>query len=109
LSRCSEAILYDKVIQDLWSMPPRANRPISVTLGPLAARAEARVRSGAYSSVSEVVRAGLRALEREEAIIDAWLRARVEQLANDPRPDIPADEMAAALRARHEARLKRDP
>jgi antitoxin ParD1/3/4 len=94
-------------------MPPRANKPVSVTLGPLGARAEARVRDGQYASMSEVVRAGLRALEREEAILDrlfppideddpAWQakvkRAIAESLA-DPRPSIPADEAFAQLDA----------
>ena len=42
---------------------PRASRPVSVTLGDLHERVKARVESGAYSSVSEVMRAALRALE----------------------------------------------
>jgi antitoxin ParD1/3/4 len=81
-------------------MPARANKPVSVTLGPLAARAEDRVRSGQYSSVSEVVRAGLRALDREEVAFDAILRAKVEQALADPRPAIPAEQAFAELDAR---------
>jgi antitoxin ParD1/3/4 len=88
-------------------MAARANKPISVTLGPLAQRAEARVKSGSYASISEVVRDGLRALDREDAMFDAILKAKVEEALADPRPDIPAEEVFAGLAARHEARLKR--
>jgi len=46
---------------------PRSSRPITVTLGELQERVEARVASGAYASASEVMRAAVRALDREEA------------------------------------------
>ena len=88
-------------------MPARVNKPISVTLGPLAARAEARVRSGAYASISEVVRDGLRALDREDAMIEGWLKARIEQMRANPRPDIPAEEVSRGLREHHAERLRR--
>jgi len=78
-------------------MPPRANKPISVTLGSLAERAEARVRDGHYASVSEVVRAGLRALDREEEAFNAILKAKVAEALADPRPAIPAKEAFARL------------
>ena len=48
-------------------MTRRSNRPISITLGDLHESLRARVKSGTYASASEVVRAGLRALDREEA------------------------------------------
>ncbi len=89
-------------------MAARANKPVSVTLGPLAGQAEARVRSGAYASMSEVVRAGLRALGREEVLMDALLRARVEAAMADSRPDVSAAHVSTSLRSRHEARMKRD-
>jgi len=85
-------------------MATRANRPVSVTLGPLAAAAEARVKDGRYSSVSEVVRAGLRALEREEAEFDAILKRKVEEAMADPRPDLTPEEVAESLRTLHEQR-----
>ncbi len=80
-------------------MPARLNKPVSVTLGPLVERAEARVRSGNYASLSEVVRAGLRALEREEAMMDALLKAKVEEALADQRPDLTADEAFARMEA----------
>jgi antitoxin ParD1/3/4 len=88
-------------------MSARANKPITVTLGGLAERAEARVKAGAYSSISEVVRAGLRALDREEEMLDALLKSRVQEVLAERRPPIPAAEVSAELRRHHEARLKR--
>ena len=68
---------------------PRTSRPITVTLGDLQEHVEARVKSGAYASASEVIRAAVRALDREEAAVDGWLRQRVEEALADPRPDVP--------------------
>lgn len=81
-------------------MAARVNKPVSVTLGPLAARAQARVKAGTYSSISEVVRAGLRALDREEEAFDAVLRAKVEAALADARPPVPAEAAFAQLDAR---------
>ncbi len=85
-------------------MSARPAKPITVTLGPLAEAVQSRVASGRYTSASEVVRAGLRALEREEDAVDALLRHRVEEALADPAPAIPQDEVFAALRARHASR-----
>lgn len=85
-------------------MTARAAKPVTVTLGPLAAKAQSRVASGNYASLSEVVRAGLRALEREEQALDAVLKARVEEALADPAPSLPQSEVFAALRARHAER-----
>ena len=89
-------------------MTARANKPVSVTLGPLARAAEARVNAGGYASLSEVVRAGLRALESEDAALDAILKKRVEEALADPRPDLSADEVDAAMEALHRQRVARD-
>jgi antitoxin ParD1/3/4 len=78
---------------------PRASRPISVTLGDLQQGVEARVKSGAYASASEVMRAALRALDREEAAVDEWLRQKIDEAFADPRPNIPAREVFKRLRA----------
>ena len=85
-------------------MPARSAKPVTVTLGPLAGKARERVDSGRYGSLSEVVRAGLRALEREEEALDAILKARVEEALADPAPSIPQADVFAALRARHARR-----
>lgn len=85
-------------------MPNRATTPVTVTLGPLAETAKCRVASGRYASVSEVVRAGLRALEREEAALDAILKARVEAALADPAPSIPQADVFDALGAAHAKR-----
>jgi antitoxin ParD1/3/4 len=82
----------------------RTSRPMTVTLGDLQERVESRVKSGAYASASEVMRAAVRALDREEAALDAWMRQRVDEAFADPRPDIPADDVFKRLRKRHAAR-----
>lgn len=85
---------------------PRTSRPITVTLGDLQERVEARVKSGAYASASEVMRAALRALDREEAAVDDWLRQRVDESFADRQPDIPARKVFKELRDHHAARAK---
>ena len=77
----------------------RTTKPVTVTLGEMQGRVDARVRSGAYASVSEVIRAGLRALDREEATLDAVLRRKVQEALDDPSPTLPADQVFADLRA----------
>ncbi len=84
----------------------RSSKPVTVTLGEMQERVDARVRSGAYASVSEVVRAGLRALEREEAAIETVLYRKVQEALDDTAPPLPADQIFAELRARHAARVK---
>ena len=85
---------------------PRASRPITVTLGDLHERVEARVKSGAYASASEVMRAAVRALDREEAALDDWLRQRVDEALADPRPSVPARSVFKQLRQHHARHVK---
>ncbi len=85
-------------------MATRNTKPVTVTLGPLSHVAQERVRSGRYASLSEVVRAGLRALDREEATLDAILRARVEASLADSSPSIDQQDVFAELRDRHHRR-----
>ena len=87
---------------------PRTSRPITVTLGDLQERVEARVKSGAYASASEVMRAAVRALDREEAALSEWLRERVDEAFADPRPNVPAGEVFKRLREHHARRSKAD-
>ncbi|MDF2997376.1 MAG: addiction module antidote protein [Xanthobacteraceae bacterium] len=84
----------------------RTSRPITVTLGELQRSLDARLTSGAYSSASEVLRAALRALDREEAALDEILRERVREALEDPRPSLPAEDVFARLRAYHAERVK---
>ena len=84
----------------------RTSRPITVTLGELQQRVEARVASGAYASASEVMRAAVRALDREEAALNEWLRRQVDEALADPRPPSPARDVFKRLRAHHAKRVK---
>ncbi len=85
---------------------PRTSRPITVTLGDLQKHVEARVKSGVYASASEVLRAAVRALDREDAAVTEWLRQRVDESLTDPRPSVPVRAVFKRLRAHHAARLK---
>lgn len=73
------------------------NKPVTVTLGAMGDRARAHVESGRYASLSEVMRAGLRALDREEAALDAVLKAKVEAALADDRPLMSLDEAFDAV------------
>ena len=84
----------------------RSSRPITVTLGELQERVEARVKSGNYSSASEVLRAAIRALDREEGAVDEWLRQRIDELFADPRPSVPASKVFKRLRSLHAKTLR---
>jgi antitoxin ParD1/3/4 len=85
---------------------PRASRPITVTLGDLHDHVEARVQSGAYASASEVVRAAVRALDREDNAVNDWLRRRVDEAFADPRPNVPAKEVFKRLNDYHAEQMK---
>ena len=71
---------------------------------------DAKVASGAYASGSEVVRAGLRALQERDAAVERWLREEVgpvyDAMQEDPSRGIPAAKVFAKLRTHHAKRVK---
>jgi antitoxin ParD1/3/4 len=71
------------------------------------------VASGTYASGSEVVRAGLRALQERDAAVEKWLQEEVvgvyDTMQADPSRAISAEHVFATIRARHADRLKRKP
>jgi antitoxin ParD1/3/4 len=71
------------------------------------------VASGTYASGSEVVRAGLRALQERDAAVEKWLREEVvgvyDAMQADPSRAISSDQVFATVRARHADRLRRKP
>lgn len=82
---------------------------LSITLPPGMARMiREKVRSGAYSSTSEVIREAVRNWERHEAEHRARLdaiRARIAESLADPRRDLSLDAAFARIERRH-ARTK---
>ena len=84
------------------------SRHFSITLPDDMAEAVARkVESGAYASVSDIVRDGVRALMDREEAIERWLRDEVvpghaEYLA-DPSKGVPADAVLSRIRGRRAA------
>lgn len=75
-----------------------------------AAFIDAQVRAGSFASASEVVRAGLRALQERDAAVERWLRDEVvstyDAMKAHPERPISAEDMAERMRQRHEARMR---
>ena len=68
------------------------------------------VASGTYATSSEVIRAGLRALQERDAAVERWLREEVVPVAAamqaEPGRTISADRVFGEIRALHARRLK---
>ena len=77
---------------------------LSVTVTPTQARLiREKVEDGSFGSASEVIRAALRAFQREEeehAERIATIKARIKASVEDPRPGIPAAEVFRSLKER---------
>lgn len=71
---------------------------------------DSQVRSGAYATASEVVRAGLRALQERDAAVERWLREEVaptyDAVKADPSSVLSLEQVADELRGHHARRLK---
>ncbi|MGV2098148.1 type II toxin-antitoxin system ParD family antitoxin [Rhizobium sp. 21-4511-3d] len=79
----------------------RTSKPITVTLGSQQKSLDARLDSGEYSSASEVMRAALRALDREDAALNEIIRRKIEEAIDDPAPDIDADTVFDRIEQLH--------
>lgn len=84
----------------------RTSKPITVTLGKQQGSLDARLASGSYDSASEVIRAALRALDREEVAINAIMRIKIREALDDPRPDFSTDEVSEHFERKHKERVK---
>ena len=74
----------------------------------LAEAIERKVKSGAYGSVSEVVRDGVCALLERDTAVEQWLREEViaghQEYLADPSQGVPAEEILDRIKARRAAR-----
>jgi antitoxin ParD1/3/4 len=66
---------------------------------------DAKVRSGTYASGSEVVRAGLRALQERDTAVERWLREEVaatyDAVTDGRTRTLPVGDVFGEIRARH--------
>jgi antitoxin ParD1/3/4 len=71
---------------------------------------DGKVASGGYASGSEVLRAGLRAMQEDDALIERWLKEEVlptiDEMEAHPERLIPIDEAFDRIEAKLRARIK---
>lgn len=72
---------------------------VTVELDSFDEKARLWIAQGRYGSISEVVQEGLCALEREDALFEARVKAKVEASLADPRPRVPLEEAIARIKA----------
>ena len=87
----------------------RTTQQFSITLPlDMAEAVEAKIRSGGYASVSEVVRDGVRALLERDAAVERWLRDEVvaghTAYLADTSKGVPANALLGRIKARRAAR-----
>lgn len=87
----------------------RSTQQFSITLPhELADAVKAKVAGGEYSSESEVIREGLRALMAKDRAVEAWLREQVipaaMELEADPSRALTPAQVRAHLTQRRQAR-----
>lgn len=81
----------------------RSTQQFSITLpNEMAEQIEKKVESGAYASVSEVVREGIRTLLDRDIPLEKWLREEVvpgiEEYRADPSTGIPSEHAMQHIR-----------
>ena len=90
-------------------MSPTLKRTVSLP-AEQASYIDSLVESGAYASESEVVLAGLEALQDRDNSIERWLWEEVapvyDAVQADPSRVVRADQVLAEIEARHVQRLK---
>ncbi|MEO6608197.1 MAG: type II toxin-antitoxin system ParD family antitoxin [Aestuariivirga sp.] len=83
---------------------------ISITVTPAMKRVlEERVASGEFASASELMREAFRTWQKQQDEHQerlAVIRARIQQSIDDPRPNIPAQDVFDNLKKVHEKKLK---
>jgi antitoxin ParD1/3/4 len=75
-----------------------------------AAYIDAKVDTGAYATSSEVIRAGLRALQERDAAVERWLQDEVapvyDAMKANPERKLSAKAVFSEARARYKAKRK---